>query len=412
MNYFKNVNSLSELKSQFRKLVLTNHPDKGGDTETMQVINDQFEKLFKEFSNGTRTNCTTSNGYENDFNEARTASEYTEHVYREYGWTGSNFFTHDLGKIVALLREWLKKTYPQFTFTVNKKGCQSINIHVMTMDFCPWADGIVRTFYDVCRRQNDKLTERAQDIIDNIRSYMNTFNYDYSDIMTDYYNRNFYDSIEFGNTRTPFKVETVRSRRMSGDQPAEFKWKDGPAHKAIKKALGGLTFALESWGSNKGKMVLGKYVVEHCDNSETGFVFYSNDYSQPSVMNKKIQKLEEVGIICEKSYSNILFVRYSEELEKNLALEDIQKEEAFKKWQQKQQEQPTEQQSEQSGSKEDSDIQIIDYSPKAIAVIGNTRAISDKLYELGGRFNKHLSCGGGWIFSKKKEEKVRAALSA
>ena len=57
-----------------------------------------------------------------------------------------------------------------------------------------------------------------------------------------------------------------------------------------------------------------------------------------------------------------------------------------------------------------SGVQIIDYSDKAIAVIGDTRAIKETLKSLGGRFNGRLSCGAGWIFSKKKEQEVRATL--
>lgn len=57
-----------------------------------------------------------------------------------------------------------------------------------------------------------------------------------------------------------------------------------------------------------------------------------------------------------------------------------------------------------------SGVQIIDYSEKAIAVVGDTRAIKETLKSLGGRFNGRLSCGAGWIFSKKKEQEVRAKL--
>ena len=58
-----------------------------------------------------------------------------------------------------------------------------------------------------------------------------------------------------------------------------------------------------------------------------------------------------------------------------------------------------------------SGVQIIDYSEKAIAVIGDTRAIKETLKSLGGRFNGRLSCGAGWIFPKSKEESVRKTLS-
>ena len=56
-------------------------------------------------------------------------------------------------------------------------------------------------------------------------------------------------------------------------------------------------------------------------------------------------------------------------------------------------------------------VQIIDYSEKAIAVVGDTRAIKETLKSLGGRFNSHLSCGAGWIFSKTKETTLREALN-
>ena len=56
-------------------------------------------------------------------------------------------------------------------------------------------------------------------------------------------------------------------------------------------------------------------------------------------------------------------------------------------------------------------IQLIDYSEKAIAVVGETRAIKETLKTLGGRFNAHLTCGAGWIFSKTKEAAIREALS-
>ena len=56
-------------------------------------------------------------------------------------------------------------------------------------------------------------------------------------------------------------------------------------------------------------------------------------------------------------------------------------------------------------------VQIIDYSEKAIAIVGETRAIKETLKTLGGRFNSHLSCGAGWIFSKSKEATLREALN-
>ena len=57
------------------------------------------------------------------------------------------------------------------------------------------------------------------------------------------------------------------------------------------------------------------------------------------------------------------------------------------------------------------EVKIIDYSEKAIAVVGETRAIKETLKTLGGRFNRNLSCGAGWIFSKAKESSLREVLN-
>lgn len=55
--------------------------------------------------------------------------------------------------------------------------------------------------------------------------------------------------------------------------------------------------------------------------------------------------------------------------------------------------------------------QVINYSEKAIAVIGDTKAIKEQLKALGGKFNKYLKCGAGWIFSAGKRAEVEAFLN-
>jgi hypothetical protein len=61
------------------------------------------------------------------------------------------------------------------------------------------------------------------------------------------------------------------------------------------------------------------------------------------------------------------------------------------------------------------DFVIVDYSEKALAVFGDTRAIKDRLKALGGRFNPKLTHEGtkkaGWIFSKSKEQEVKNLLT-
>lgn len=51
MSYFLNVRNGDELKAKYRELCKTNHPDKGGDTEEMKTINDEYSKMKLKFFN-------------------------------------------------------------------------------------------------------------------------------------------------------------------------------------------------------------------------------------------------------------------------------------------------------------------------------------------------------------------------
>jgi len=60
-------------------------------------------------------------------------------------------------------------------------------------------------------------------------------------------------------------------------------------------------------------------------------------------------------------------------------------------------------------------LQVVEYSNKAIAVIGDTKPHKELLKQCGGKFNKRLEIDGqkvaGWIFSKKAENQVRKMLN-
>jgi len=58
-----------------------------------------------------------------------------------------------------------------------------------------------------------------------------------------------------------------------------------------------------------------------------------------------------------------------------------------------------------------SDIRIVEYSEKSFAIIGNTKPIKDILLQLGGKYNRYLTVGIGWIFSNKKKNEVMNRLN-
>ncbi len=61
------------------------------------------------------------------------------------------------------------------------------------------------------------------------------------------------------------------------------------------------------------------------------------------------------------------------------------------------------------------DYTIVNYSEKAVAIFGDTKAIKEQLSALGGRFNMYLTLKGkkcaGWIFQKNKENDLRRLVN-
>lgn len=68
MKYFNDCKTAEELKKEYHRLARENHPDLGGDTETMQQINAEFEKAAQRIASG----------YTPDGQTAESAADITE----------------------------------------------------------------------------------------------------------------------------------------------------------------------------------------------------------------------------------------------------------------------------------------------------------------------------------------------
>lgn len=69
MAYFKNVNTLEELRKQYKELLKQYHPDNpNGSTEATQAINAEYDKLFKVLKDKHESKQTNTDGAKADFN--------------------------------------------------------------------------------------------------------------------------------------------------------------------------------------------------------------------------------------------------------------------------------------------------------------------------------------------------------
>lgn len=72
MTYFKSINTLEELRKQYRDLLKIHHPDNGGNVSDMQEINAEYDKLFKALKDRhEKTTENKENNTKTDFNNMK-----------------------------------------------------------------------------------------------------------------------------------------------------------------------------------------------------------------------------------------------------------------------------------------------------------------------------------------------------
>lgn len=321
MSYFNHISSFADLKKQYRALAIQHHPDKGGKVETMQEINAEFEKLYKIWEHRQPETTTAYTGYESDYSGA-SAREYTEYVHNEYRYCGKNYKGQSNKEICNILREWLKNTYPHYKFSVTQPGYSSIYIAIMKADFEPFLDKkTVRSeinHYNIDK--DDNLTERAKEVLKNIYSFILSYNYDDSDIMTDYFNTNFYLGLRIGKYNQPFTYEPILLKGKKGTPTP--KRPEGKAHKAVRLALGDAVFGDHN-SRRYGKVkALGEY--NYMEKGEK--YFYPLCYIGYGTAVKRMAKLTDAGIKCKFAGTMIIFLGYTEETEAALKREEQQTE--------------------------------------------------------------------------------------
>jgi hypothetical protein len=104
-NYFSNCKTLEEVKRRYKELALIHHPDRGGDTATMQKINAEYESIcnnpFFSFSEQSDENQAEFIKYPEIINQLMKMDGIVIELIGNWLWVSGNTYPHrkDLSKI-------------------------------------------------------------------------------------------------------------------------------------------------------------------------------------------------------------------------------------------------------------------------------------------------------------------------
>lgn len=99
-SYFNNVNTLEELRKQYKELLKKHHPDcPGGSTEATQEINAEYDRLFKllKDKHDSKTAEDSTNG-----TESTESTEKSDFERKKYDFTEDQKLREVLQRIITL----------------------------------------------------------------------------------------------------------------------------------------------------------------------------------------------------------------------------------------------------------------------------------------------------------------------
>ena len=219
--YFKNVKSFEDLKAQYKTLLKKHHPDNGGDVEIMKAVNVEFDSLFPIWKNQI----------EKETGEAvkETADGVRSQFYTQFGWEGRNHsWNRTLKEVAQIVRAYVKEKYPTYKFSVRTSYasmCQELHVELKESpidiykkfdeltpeDFLEiskrlyrWSDGDRLDFLNASDEEKKKMIEKSTDrykniindvtkaVVDDVDSFVKSYNYEDCDGMIDYFDIDFY----------------------------------------------------------------------------------------------------------------------------------------------------------------------------------------------------------------------------
>jgi len=234
MKHFNRIQTLEELKSEYRRLALENHPDRGGNTETMQEINAEFDLAFRLIEKKSPPVNTES------------PAEYRRQFYTETGWAGSRYDPSiGIRQIAPIVRGYVKDVYPSYRFSVTTEffanGCA---IHISLMEapeeifldnrVCEAArskrghykseEEAIKSYRETIasghiqgwERYYNQMTDKAKAVLEDVEDLVNSYRFNDSDSQIDYFHTNFYTDFDIGKWDRPLKIVPRREQIQTG----------------------------------------------------------------------------------------------------------------------------------------------------------------------------------------------------
>lgn len=254
MKYFTACTTLDELKKEYRRLAMANHPDRGGDEATMKAINAEYDAVFPAFKLAYNRTAETPT--------AETAQSTRSEFYTANGWKGSNYEQgRTLKEIAQLVRQFIKEQFPTYKFSVRTSYasmCQELHVDMkeapckVYKDFeelteedkndlirrmtynsvftlSSWNSAELKAEFeriwaergDYYKCPSDQL-KAAAEAVDN---YVESFNFDDCDGMIDYFRVNFYyfGCLQDNARNVQFVPKTARIAKPAEPKPEEKK---------------------------------------------------------------------------------------------------------------------------------------------------------------------------------------------
>ena len=261
MKYFTKEMTLEEVKAAYRVAAMRLHPDRGGSTEAMQELNNAFEIAFAMAQKFGKANTTDT---KQQPKTAESASSYRRQFYTMNGWQGERYNRNLTTKDIAqLIREYVKTAYPTYRFSITSdvnsiaialteypveltnrelllnyyytsvysrpvhipsKGCINAN-DTNEADREEWINYQIETAG--CKKnflESDTwLNPVIYAVLKDVQDFMNSYNYDDTNSMEDYFDRNFYDYVQIGKDDKPAKFVERTARSGSTKKEKEVK---------------------------------------------------------------------------------------------------------------------------------------------------------------------------------------------